>query len=300
MPMLEEWHNYLLTLGLSAILEVSATSNSLLAFSVASRSGWTSWTPPTGGATRAHFLRDPVSRLYEERICEAFSPISSVSASLRNMRRQRGSLLAADLRKRKASLSQSTPLFTEEVLLSRANTVIERLSAPSSAQQTPEPSPMFDTHPALRQSSPSPQPSPVLPQLLPSTVYTPPPRRPAPTRQLTQRQSAAQVHGLGLGLPPATIHMPGPSASSSESRSRSTSASPPPYQPETQHPFQMTMQTSDASVNSADKAIFRIVEMGFTSDEAKGALKITDMGDGLRIDRAIEYLIRQQEGEAYY
>jgi len=58
------------------------------------------------------------------------------------------------------------------------------------------------------------------------------------------------------------------------------------------------MQGSDASVNSAEKAIFRIVEMGFTSDEAKGALKITDMGDGLRVDRAIEYLIRQQEGTA--
>lgn len=300
-PVLEEWHNYLLTLGLSVILEVSATSNSLLAFSVASRNRWTSWSPPIGGATRAHFLRDAVSRLYEERICEAFSPISSVSASLRNMRRQRGSLLAADLKKRKASLSPSTPsLFTEEVLLSRANTVIERLSAPSSVQQTPEPSSMFDSHPALRQSAPSPQPSPVIPQLLPSTVYTPPPRRPAPTRQLTQRQNAAQVHGLGLGLPPTTIPMPGSPSTGNESRSDSVSSSPPAYQPELQHPFQRVMQTSDASVNSAEKAIFRLVEMGFTSDEAKGALKITDMGDGLRIDRAIEYLIRQQEGEVGY
>jgi len=292
---------------LSVILDMSSTSNSLLAFSVASRNHWTSWTPPTGGATRAHFLREAVSRLYEERICEAFSPISSVSASLRNMRRQRGSLLAADLKKRKASLSPSTPP-TEEIMMSRANTIIERLSAPSSAQQTPQPSPMFDIHPALRQleiaqSAPSPSPALIVPQLLPSTVYKPPPRRPALARQLTQRQSAAQVHGLGLGLPPSSVAMPGSSTAShpsNGSRSGSASSSPPAYQPEFQHPFQMAMQTSDASVNSAEKAIFRIVEMGFTSDEAKGALKITDMGDGLRIDRAIEYLIRQQEAEAGY
>jgi hypothetical protein len=50
----------------------------------------------------------------------------------------------------------------------------------------------------------------------------------------------------------------------------------------------------DPSQNSAEKAVFRIVEMGFTPEEAKGALKITDMGDGLRVDRAVEYLMRSK------
>ncbi len=36
-----------------------------------------------------------------------------------------------------------------------------------------------------------------------------------------------------------------------------------------------------------------LVEMGFTHDEAKGALRITDPGDGLRVNRVVEYLLRR-------
>jgi hypothetical protein len=64
--------------------------------------------------------------------------------------------------------------------------------------------------------------------------------------------------------------------------------------PSAQHPLQIALQTDDAAMHSPEKAIFRIVEMGFTADEAKSALKFTDMGDGLRVDRAVEYLLRQQ------
>lgn len=52
----------------------------------------------------------------------------------------------------------------------------------------------------------------------------------------------------------------------------------------------------DASENSADKAIFRIVEMGFTPEQARRALRMTDMGDGLRVDRAVELLLRETCG----
>jgi UBA/TS-N domain len=66
-----------------------------------------------------------------------------------------------------------------------------------------------------------------------------------------------------------------------------------------QHPLQLEMADPQA-VNSADRAIFRIVEMGFSPEDARGALKITDMGDGLRVDRAVEFLLRQAEGVAFY
>jgi uncharacterized UBP type Zn finger protein len=59
-----------------------------------------------------------------------------------------------------------------------------------------------------------------------------------------------------------------------------------------QHPLQRDIFQSDAAENSADKAIYRIVEMGFTPDQARQALRITDMGDGLRVDRAVELLLR--------
>jgi UBA/TS-N domain len=59
-----------------------------------------------------------------------------------------------------------------------------------------------------------------------------------------------------------------------------------------QHPLQQEMSGEIGGLNSVDKAVFRIVEMGFSPEQAKGALKITDMGDGLRVDRAVEYLLR--------
>jgi len=65
-----------------------------------------------------------------------------------------------------------------------------------------------------------------------------------------------------------------------------------------QHPLQQAMLDDNPGAYSAEKAVFRIVEMGFTPEEAKGALKITDMGDGLRVDRAVELLLREKE-QAY-
>jgi hypothetical protein len=66
-----------------------------------------------------------------------------------------------------------------------------------------------------------------------------------------------------------------------------------------QHARQYEM-SDPQSINSVDRAVFRIVEMGFSPEEAKGALKITDMGDGLRVDRAVEFLLRQAEGMPFY
>lgn len=46
--------------------------------------------------------------------------------------------------------------------------------------------------------------------------------------------------------------------------------------------------------DTSDRAIAKIVALGFSNAQAKQALKLTDMGDGLRVDRAIELLYRQQ------
>ncbi|KAK5294739.1 hypothetical protein LTR16_001183 [Cryomyces antarcticus] len=45
---------------------------------------------------------------------------------------------------------------------------------------------------------------------------------------------------------------------------------------------------------TSDRAVTRIMEMGFGRAEAREALRITDMGDGLRVDRAVEMLLRAQ------
>jgi len=46
--------------------------------------------------------------------------------------------------------------------------------------------------------------------------------------------------------------------------------------------------------NTSDRAVKKICEMGFTPSQAKEALRMTDMGDGLRVDRAVDLLLRQR------
>jgi hypothetical protein len=64
-----------------------------------------------------------------------------------------------------------------------------------------------------------------------------------------------------------------------------------------QHPTQRDIYASAAYENTAEKAIYRIVDMGFTAEQAREALKMTDLGDGLRVDRAVELLLcRERAG----
>ena len=44
--------------------------------------------------------------------------------------------------------------------------------------------------------------------------------------------------------------------------------------------------------STVERAIQKITDMGFTEAQAKHALKTTDMGDGLRVDRAVDLLLR--------
>jgi hypothetical protein len=61
-----------------------------------------------------------------------------------------------------------------------------------------------------------------------------------------------------------------------------------------QHEQQRHIHGSDRHENTADKAIYRIVEMGFTAEQAREALRMTDLGTGLRVDRAVELLLSRQ------
>ncbi|KAK5002486.1 hypothetical protein LTR28_011363 [Elasticomyces elasticus] len=48
-----------------------------------------------------------------------------------------------------------------------------------------------------------------------------------------------------------------------------------------------------AAYDTAGMAVEKIVEMGFDARQACEALRMTDMGDGLRVDRAVDLLLRQ-------
>jgi hypothetical protein len=264
----EEWHSYVLTLGLSPILDIAShvAANTSAAFTLAHQNNWTDWTPPAMGGSRGPFLREAVSRLYEERICEVFSPQQVQMQEMRSIRRARGASFASELRERRKLSGNSVHSVHSERPMSGWEGVVDRLDA--SALKMSQQQDVFDgsssptvvaRHPSIAMPKRKALPPPPPMRLAPA----PPPMRPAPS--------------------PPTAEF----------------SSPPPYvdhRANWQHPLQRALQSDDdPSANSAEKAIFRIVEMGFTHEEAKGALKITDMGDGLQLDRAIEFLLRQQE-----
>jgi hypothetical protein len=218
------------------------------------------------GGSRSTFLREAVARLYEERICEAFSPQQMQMQEMRSIRRARGSSFASEMHEKRKLNGNSVHSFRSERPISGWEGVLDRLDA--SALKMSSQQDVFDgsSSPTVVARQPS--------MVMPKRKAPPPPQplrlAPAPP---PMRQAPA----------PPTADFP----------------SPPPYEDcraSWQHPLQRTHQLQeDLSSNTAEKAIFRIVEMGFTPEEAKGALKITDMGDGLQLDRAIEFLLRQQE-----
>lgn len=82
-PSIEEWTYHLLTLAPPTVLDVtSPTSPTAATFSHARSRGYTAWTPPT--VSRATFLKEAVSRVYQERMAERHptSPISSPNGTI--------------------------------------------------------------------------------------------------------------------------------------------------------------------------------------------------------------------------
>jgi hypothetical protein len=89
-----------------------------------------------------------------------------------------------------------------------------------------------------------------------------------------------------MSQPQRERHMRQGSQSSESSSSRSGALQ--------QHEQQHHIYGSRSHENTADKAIYRIVEMGFTAAQAREALRLTDLGNGLRVDRAVELLLSRQ------
>lgn len=134
---------------------------------------------------------------------------------------------------------------------------IEERPTPQSQISIPElPSPI--ARPAFRSMGPSPN-------------YPPPPPPPSHpyTRPLFRPMSGSSIY--------------------SRNTSGSSLAEHPAFR---QQYAQMSVYSPESYDNTADDAIYRIVEMGFTANQAREALRATDRGSGLSIDRAVELLLR--------
>ncbi|KAF2190503.1 hypothetical protein K469DRAFT_559444 [Zopfia rhizophila CBS 207.26] len=329
--MLDEWYYYLLTLGLSTIFDLAGLCRQRdpSAFKLASQNGWMNWTPPMLGGTRRNFLKEAASRVYEDKIALTYAS-SSTKEVQRHLSKQRIQRHITELRKRKNSGERLPEIrMSQERPISEWEGVITKLTSPRPSPG----SNIVSHIPSLRSAAPNSVLSQELSSTvseLPASRTSPPPNRPRspPTRTVAEPllptppsstvPSVAPSHyapSVAPSMPSIDEHpaflnrsesipnMPSLEEHPAFARylqQREAPISSPPSVPSIverpafqQHPLQRHIYQSDVSENTADKAVYRIVEMGFTPEQARHALRMTDLGDGLRVDRAVEFLLRQ-------
>jgi hypothetical protein len=264
--MLEEWTAFVMTLGLDVVLELAkhAAEDPSRGFEVAKANGWTDWTPSVTGS-RATFLREPAARLYEERI----------SAAAMHMQDPHDLQRKEDARKRVAALAA-------EIRLRRQTSGYKRL-------------PKIDMHNERAMSMVSRHPS-----ALPS--------RSIRAIQTTDLHHGPRYHAYSTPQTARPSHRPSRESLVSPMTYASSSASARPSSPmsvwSARHisPIiedrvegfnRLSLANLDGVADSTvECAVRKITEMGFSVAQATQALKMTDMGDGLRVDRAVDMLLR--------
>jgi hypothetical protein len=339
----DEWCYYLLTNGLSAVLDLAGPCRQMNAtpFKAAAQQGWTNWNPPEFGGSRRNFLREAASRVYEDKIANTYATTSTRDIQ-RHMSKQRIQKHITEIRHRKQN-EPDIPMIrmSQERPMSEWSTVIGNLTRPrlerlhstetdvashvpirrsflaqelttSIAELSAEPAPSIGELSSVSQPRRTRSPTrriiaePLLPTPPPSTVPSTWDRNSIAMSMpsIEEHPAYRRTHSPIPAVPslinhPAFRHRnpvtaplhtpdyqyPGHSRQSSNDSTHSA------FQ---QHPTQHNIRNSPAHENTAQKAIYRIVEMGFTAEQARKALKITDLGDGLRVDRAVELLLSGQ------
>jgi len=242
---LEEWIFYILSIGPAAVLKLAELSGDVNSgFALARINGWMDWMPPTYNGSRSTFLKEPVARLYEERMIS--EPIPSRLSPKEQERKEL-------TRKRVANLAQ-------EIRLARCSSTYKRL-------------PLID-----------------MSQERPWSVVT--------QQTLSRQSSVNSVASVAKHRKPCTSTPPLSSRPNS------------PFMHSTFAPRKVSpimegeVQTfNDAQRRSLDKtqtvgtamAVQRIVSMGFTVGQAREALKITSLADGLDVTRAVDMLLARRD-----
>ncbi|GAB7346691.1 hypothetical protein MBLNU459_g1810t2 [Dothideomycetes sp. NU459] len=230
---LEEWTSHILTLGPSVILELARFSQdqSDAGFRFAKFHGWTEWVPPACGTSRGTFLKEPVTKLYEERLVADMVRDQSEQGEMREVGCQKVASLAA------------------EIKLARTSSTYRRL-------------PLVDVSQTSNVSSAKP----VKPVRLAKPAK---PTKAGQPSTPTHSRMVAQAQWSPRRISPII-----------EDRVETFN--------------RLSLLTLDGIADdTSERAIRKIVDMGFTISQAKEALRLTDMGDGLRVDRAVDMLLRQ-------
>jgi hypothetical protein len=263
--MLEEWIAFVMTLGLDVVLELArhAVLDPSAGFEIAKASGWTVWSPSVTGS-RATFLREPAARLYEERISAAAMQMQSPDDMERKeTARKRVAALAQEIRlRRQTSGYKRLPLI--DMHSERAMSMISRRSSAVPAR-SPQMVQTSNLPPATRYHAYSTR----------SARPVPPPSHDGKVSPLSHMPSTVSAR---------------PSSPSSLWSSRHIS---PIIEDRVEAFNRLSLANLDGIADSTvELAVKKITEMGFTKAQATHALRMTDMGDGLRVDRAVDMLLR--------
>jgi hypothetical protein len=334
----DEWCYYLLTFGLSTVLELAGPCRQMNAtpFKVAAQEGWTNWNPPVFNGTRRNFLKEAASRVYEDKIARTYATTTTRDIQ-RHLSKQRIQNHITELRLRKTNGPRMPMIrMSQERPMSEWSTVIGNLTRPRPTPSSENdivshiptfrsalaqelttsiaelPSARTPPPPSTRSSSPRRTVAqPLLPSPPPSTVPSIRDRN-SIAMSMPSIEEHPAYHKRGDSIPAVPSlsnhpafrqHNPVPAPlqvsqshvqqqyrnhSRQSSNDSQHSGEHPAFQ---QHATQHDIYASAAHENTAEKAIYRIVEMGFTADQAREALRMTDLGDGLRVDRAVELLL---------
>lgn len=141
----EEWTHHLLTLAPSTILDVSSpTPTPSAAFAHARSRGYTAWNPPTPGSSRSTFLKEAVSRVYEEKMSQrhpsptSASPTSPTPLDPILAARQRRAQHAVEIRARRGDPAYHGVFTSEERPMGHYPDVLHKLeTAAAAANSTP-------------------------------------------------------------------------------------------------------------------------------------------------------------------
>ncbi|KAF2155646.1 hypothetical protein K461DRAFT_274664 [Myriangium duriaei CBS 260.36] len=256
---LEEWMCHILSLGPAAVLKLAEMAEDTNAgFALAAINGWMKWTPPAANGTRSPFLREPVCRLYEQRISEVGNPssLSPEEQERKVVSRNRVAMLGAEIRAARAASSYKRLPFID-MASERPMSTLTRRSVSNASSAT--------LMAASITSSP--------------TVCA---ASPAPSAMTNTSWLFSQPKHCG-NWPIRTV-----SPVAEELRKQTPS-------PDSQKSIQRPGHTAARQPRtiSTEKAVMGVVSMGFTPAQAREALLFTHDADGHHVDRAVDWLLRQ-------
>ena len=254
----EEWTSWVLTLGLTAVLTLSSLSPAEATASTFIRAkelGLTKWELTETETSRSSFLKEAVSRVYEDQERSMSTDVDAMDAfpqpDSHEQNRERQQAFSQQLRARRLrggdnGFGEGTS-FSRERPMSEFSTIVHNLNGdiPDAPPVPPVPALMVD-----RSST--------------STASTAP-RTPNHT-------------------PPPPSHSPEPPAHFHHSPSLQPVVPPPApsFQPQVLDPVDRAMDRL-------------VIQLGFDETDVKWALKITDTGEGIDVEAAEQLLKQQKK-----